>query len=285
MLERCDGPACRLRAEALELGVMPTVACLGRCDAPVAAVAAGRPLTLVRRGVVEPVTTLPPPRGPIEPLLLRDAGFADQPTLAAARRRGGWRELTPVDHLTARALVAVVELPPARGVGAFAGRVLGERDPHALLQGAVVHARAVGDRVPALRVPPEWSAARDALDRAAVEARDAGLIGEVAFDGDLDCVRAAAIACSARVGADWWRAHATRLCAVSGDALRPGVYELSPDATIADAVAAAGGVVDGVRTASRGTFIADGGLERDGTRAAPAGLVLLHGGRDPDRVR
>jgi hypothetical protein len=78
----------------------------------------------------------------------------------------------------------------------------------------------------------------------------------------------------------WWPAHLTRLCAISGDVARPGVYELSVRATVGHAVGAAGGVIDGVRTAILGQAIGDGAwLNRD-SRGLPTGLIAFHRGRD-----
>jgi hypothetical protein len=74
--------------------------------------------------------------------------------------------------------------------------------------------------------------------------------------------------------------HATRLCAVSGDVLRPGVYELLAIATVADAVAAAGGAVDGLLVATVGGYLADGEWGGDLARAIPTALVVLHQRRD-----
>jgi SLBB domain/Respiratory-chain NADH dehydrogenase 51 Kd subunit len=100
-------------------------------------------------------------------------------------------------------------------------------------------------------------------------------------------VRVAAIATQAPPGEDgfglayhWWSQHAPSLCAVSGDVLRPGVYELPLDATVADALAAAGGVIDGVRVAPLGAYLADGVLARDAARPLPTALVVFHSARD-----
>jgi len=86
---------------------------------------------------------------------------------------------------------------------------------------------------------------------------------------------------AAQHGVDWLERHATILCALSGDVLRPGLYELGSGATIAEALAAAGGVVDGVRVATAGTLVADGTATTDLAAPAPAALIALHAARDP----
>src|SRR5437660_5736024 len=140
MFQRCIGPACRLRAGDLGLGPPDGegVECLGRCDAPVAAQAHGRALTIVRRGTVEPSLPPPLPRQPAVAVLLRDAGFADQRTLEAARRRGAWRAAAMLGPTAARDLVALVPGRADAAAHGFAGRVLCERDPHLVLEGAAV---------------------------------------------------------------------------------------------------------------------------------------------------
>ena len=143
-LLRCDGPACRLRARdcGLAAGDGEAGGCLGRCDAPVAAVAGGRALTIVARGRIEPWTAPPVRPQPGAPVLLRDAGFSDQPTLAAARRRGAYASLVTLDAARAAELVAAIGPPGYAGAGAFAARVLCERDPHLLVEGLAIRARA-----------------------------------------------------------------------------------------------------------------------------------------------
>jgi hypothetical protein len=295
-IERCDGPACRLRARDLGLlaGVGRLVACLGRCDVPVAAVAGGRALTIRARGRIEPATVTPLPPQTGAPVLLRDAALADQPTLAAARRRGAWRALATLAPASARESVARLgPLPGAaqsaegaqsaqsQQTGGFGGRVLCERDPHLVLQGAAVVAR--GDATPhlAVRVPAAWSVARAAVERAAADARAADLIGDLALDRGVEPVAAARLARAAELGADWYDRHPTRLCAVSGDVLRPGLYELPADARAADAIAAAGGAVAGLLVAAVGYVLCDGETTTDTSRPAPAALVVFHAGREP----
>jgi SLBB domain-containing protein len=244
MVQRCDAGACRLRARDLGLGDADgaPAACLLRCDGPVAAERGGRALIIIARGRVEPWSAPPLPSQPAAPVLLRDAGFADQPLEAAARRRGAYLALDKLTATAARELVAAVTGSGWRGVGAFAERVLRDRDPHLVREGEAIAERA-GARV--------------------------------------DAVTAARLVRAAQHGVGWLERHATILCAVSGDVLRPGLYELGAGATIAEALAAAGGVVAGIRVATAGTLVADGEATTDVAAPAPATLVALHAGRDP----
>jgi hypothetical protein len=318
MLQLCDGPACRLRARDLGVDDGDKVGCLGRCDAPVAATAAGRALTLWRRGgAPEPLAAPGAQRGPDEPVLLRDLFWPDQAQLAAARRRGAWRALAAAASGGARALASLLAAPAVAPCvlvdaapttpGDFGARPLCERDPHLVLEGACLAACAVGAARAIVRVRAGWDDATAALATAAAAARAAALDGGVAIDvgGALAAPDGAwriAVADAARLarataiatrdgdgapdddgvarGRAWWSAHATRLCALSGDVHRPGVYELPAAATVADALAAAGGVVDGARVAAFGAALADGAVVTDVAGAAPAALVVLNARRD-----
>jgi NADH:ubiquinone oxidoreductase subunit F (NADH-binding) len=154
------------------------------------------------------------------------------------------------------------------GAGAFAARVLGERDPHLVLEGLAILARATGatPRVPAV------------LGDAAAEAREH--LGAFTVADGADVVRAARLVRAAALGEAWTR-HGTTLCAVAGDVLRPGLYELSDGATIAEALAAAGSVVDGVRVSTASVVSADGVATTDLAAPAPVALVAYHARRDP----
>ncbi len=244
MLQVCAGVTCRLRARDLGVGDEggAATACLGRCDTPVAVLQRERAMTLVDRGRLAPWSAPPLPRQPAAPVLLRDAGFADQPLEAVARRRGAYATLDKLTDTSARELLAAVGAPPWRGAGAFAERVLRERDPHLVAEGEAIAARA-GARV--------------------------------------DAVTAARLVRAAQHGAGWLARHGTVLCAVSGDVLRPGLYELGDGATVTEALAAAGGVVDGVRVSTAALVVADGAATTDLTMPAPASLVALHARRDP----
>jgi hypothetical protein len=186
---------------------------------------------------------LPPQPG--APVLLRDAGFADQPTEPAARRRGAYAALDKLSATAARELVAAVVRPRWSGPGAFAARVLEERDPHLVREGRAIVERA-GKRADA-----------------------------------VDAVDAARLVRAAQCGGEWLDRHATILCAVAGDVLRPGLYELLDGATIAEALAAAGGAVDGVRVSTASAFLADGVAITDARAPAPVALVAYHARRDP----
>jgi len=241
-IDWCDGPACRLRSGDLGLPAgnrAEGVACLGRCETPVAGQRQGRALVLVN-GRIEPWTPPSLPRQPAVPVLLRDAGFADQPIDAVARRRGAYAATDKLTANAARELVAHVVRPTWAGPGAFAARVLEERDPHLVHEGHAVAERA-GARV--------------------------------------DAVNAARLVRAAQLGVDWLDRHATLLCAISGDVLRPGLYELADGATIADALAAAGGVVDGMRVSTASSVLADGAATQDLAAPAPVALVAYHAGR------
>ena len=244
MLQRCDAGACGLRARDLGLRAVDgaPVACLGRCDTPVAAVRDGRALTIFARGRVEPWVAPALPRQPAAAVLLRDAGFADQPLEAAARRRGAYLALEKLSATAAAELVAVVTRRPWSGAGGFAERVLRDRDPHLVREGEAIAERA---------------------------------------GSPVDAVTAARLVRAAQHGAGWLARHATRLCAVSGDVLRPGLYELGEGATIAEALAAAGGVVDGVRVSTASAVLADGAPTTDLSAPAPSALVARHAARDP----
>ena len=276
---RCDGPACRLRAGDCGLGARDGEAtgCLGRCDVPVAAEEAGRALTIVARWRLEPYQAPALPAQPGAPVILRDAGFRDQADFAAARRRGAYGALAKLEVARAAELAASVGERAPACAGDFAARVLCERDPHLVLEGLAIVARGRGTplRVPAL-LADAAAAAREHLGAFDVHPGafdvDPGAfdVHPGAFDaGDgAELVQAARVARSAGLGG----AHDTILCAVSGDVLRPGLYELLAGATVAEAIAAAGGVVAGL-------LVAPPSPAHDLAAPAPRALVVTHAGR------
>src|SRR5690606_14497598 len=77
----------------------------------------------------------------------------------------------------------------------------------------------------------------------------AGLFGQPTLINNVETL-AATVAIAVR-GAAWWKDQGVRGCAglkfisVSGDVVRPGVYELAMGTTIAELIALAGGVPGG----------------------------------------
>ncbi len=241
-----------------------------------------------------------------EPHIVEDEHLRGATALASLLAQPRPSSLVLVDALTTSA-------------GEFATRPLCERDPHVVVEGACLAALAVGAPRAIVRVRAGWPEAERALAAAIAAARAAGLLAgvdvAVAVVGDVDApdaddaaaaddsdddaawilpaaraaalVRVAAVATQPLPGEDgfalayhWWSLHAPSLCAVSGDVLRPGVYELPLDATVADALAAAGGVIDGVRVAALGGYLADGVCARDAARPLPTALVVFNARRD-----
>ncbi len=217
--EYCDGPACRLHLEkggeaqlAATLGgraeAMP---CPGRCDRPVA----------VRRGAdfLEGATrvSLPPPTAAASPaaagpVILRNAPFADQEDLDGALGRGAYSELVkrrePEEvikilengglagrggagfpaHIKWRAVRDAPGSPKYVVVNAdegepatFKDRVLLEHDPHLLLEGTAIAARAVGAETVFIYLRFEYPEALAILDRSIRLAIKANLLGGLKF--------------------------------------------------------------------------------------------------------
>jgi NADH:ubiquinone oxidoreductase subunit F (NADH-binding) len=244
---------------------------------------------------------------------VRRAEAADARAAQLAEATRGQRLLAALAELAAAppsATCVVIDGAPARP-GDFRVRPLLERDPHLVLEGACLAARAAGAAVVRVHVREGWSAAAAALTAAAAAAsaaeRVAGITlavvtgaplpaaGDFTLDAEAAArlVRLVAVAVApdvARASDGLARArafaaaHATRLCAISGDVHRPGVYELRADATVADALAAAGGVVDGMRVARLGATLADGALVHDAQAPVPGILVVAHAGRDGARL-
>ncbi|HEX9794301.1 MAG TPA: NADH-quinone oxidoreductase subunit NuoF [Planctomycetota bacterium] len=69
--------------------------------------------------------------------------------------------------------------------GTFKDRLLMERDPHLVVEGAALAAYAIGARCVYVYVRGEYRHARACMDRAIAEARAAGLLGERIFGGEF----------------------------------------------------------------------------------------------------
>jgi NADH:ubiquinone oxidoreductase subunit F (NADH-binding)/(2Fe-2S) ferredoxin len=70
--------------------------------------------------------------------------------------------------------------------GAFMDRSLMEGDPHAIIEGMLIGARAIGAQEGALYVRGEYPLAIEHLKQAISQARDAGLLGRRIMDTDFD---------------------------------------------------------------------------------------------------
>ena len=138
---------------------------------------------------------------------------------------------------------------------------------------------AEGEAIAARAAAAASEGAAAASEGAAAASEGAAAASEGA--AAVDAVTAARLVRAAQAGLDWLAAHSTVLCAVSGDVLRPGLYELPAGASIAEALAAAGGVIDGVRVSTASAVVADGAPTTDLAAPAPAALVAHHARRDP----
>ena len=112
------------------------------------------------------------------------------------------------------------------------------------------------------------AAAREQLGEYAIVEPAGAPGGDEATVDTAALVQAAFVARAAGLAA----AHETILCAVSGDVLRPGLYELLAGAPVAAAIAAAGGVIHGLRVAQPHASL-------DLAAPAPPALVVRHAGR------
>jgi len=203
----CDGPACRMRRQdgAAQPEGRPAP-CTGRCDTPIAGLLPDRSVT-------------PDPSPPFrdsgeEPILLAHAHHTDQPSLAAARRRGAYRAWEAARGRPPEEIVAAVAASGLCGRGGagfpagakwqavraaagapryvvanadegepvtFKDRPILERDPHLLLEGMRIAAHAVGASIGIVYLRYEYPEAEGILNRAVAEARAAGILGP-AFD-------------------------------------------------------------------------------------------------------
>jgi NADH:ubiquinone oxidoreductase subunit F (NADH-binding) len=197
----CQGTACfaaRQRVDrwsAVEASI-PAVYCLGRCYAA--------PVTAANR--VEPAVTVAAPASVVLERVVARVG----PDLAAYAAHGGYEAL---EHVAARSPAAIVDELERSGLrgrggagfptgrkwravlerpsavkhvvcnadegdpGAYIDRVILERDPHCVLEGMAIAARAVEATRGWVYVRKEYPAAAAAIRRAVDEARLAGILG------------------------------------------------------------------------------------------------------------
>jgi len=216
--EICNGPACRLALgpggdaalrAALGEDTSP-MACPGRCDRPVAVRLGGKFLEGAARGGVDPNAFAS--LRTIGPVLLRNCGHPDQTSLPGAVARGAYSLLKnnlPSDVILAeleasglagrggagfpaaakwRAVLAAAGSPKYVVVnadegepGTFKDRVILEHDPHLLLEGVAIAARAVGSTTAIIYLRYEYPEAKRILEQAVDEAGHSGMFGDLKF--------------------------------------------------------------------------------------------------------
>ncbi len=213
----CDGPICKLRGcDALlaEIDGATPMPCAGRCDEPVPVIQGDRYLVGVPgEGLREAPTPLPPPNpGGLEECCFAHIRKPDRATLAGYRATGGYEALTralneqtPAEVLdvvdtsglagrggagfpTGRKWRAVAEAPggPKTIVcnadegepGCFKDRVLMDYDPHAVIEGMAIAARATGATRGFIYLRYEYPHTQAILERAIEEAQEANLLGD-----------------------------------------------------------------------------------------------------------
>lgn len=195
----CQGTACfvarQSRGEAQPNGD-PRVYCLGRCfEAPATGLLGARPRIEVHAR---------------EPVVLARLATGGAPTLEAYRATGGYRALEKALTHPPEAILDAIDHSGLRGrggagfptgrkwraaarqtatpkylvanadegdAGAYIDRFLLEDDPHAVIEGLLLAAYAIGASHGWIYLRHEYPAAQIVLERALAEARAAGLLG------------------------------------------------------------------------------------------------------------
>jgi NADH-quinone oxidoreductase subunit F len=150
------------------------------------------------------------PKGPGEPILLRNVWKPDSTTLASYRAGGGYAELARILRLPPEEIIETVKRSGLRGrggagfptgtkwsflpkddprprylcvnadegePGTFKDRLLIERDPHQLIEGIVISAHAIRARTAYVYIRGEFHEGARILETALQEARAARLVG------------------------------------------------------------------------------------------------------------
>ena len=214
----CDGPVCRLRdAENLleELGEGATaMPCPGRCDEPVAVLRGDEVLLGLSADELENAPSPLPAANPggLDECVFGSIRKPGRATLAGYRETGGYEalrkaalEMSPeklVDEIsdsglagrggagfpTGRKWKAVAEAPgkPKTIVcnadegepGCFKDRAIMDHDPHAVIEGMALAARATGATRGFIYLRYEYPGTFAILERAIAEAEEGGLLGD-----------------------------------------------------------------------------------------------------------
>ena len=221
----CDGPICKLKGcdqliDELEHAVpMP---CAGRCDDPIPVLVGGRYLHAVPgQGLQETPAPLPP-KNPSQNQECCFSGIREpgRATLAGYREGGGYDGLTKaVKEMSAEGILGEVDQSGLAGrggagfptgrkwravfeaegspktivcnadegePGCVKDRALMDYDPHAVLEGMAIAARATGAVRGFIYLRYEYPHTQPILERTIAEARDAGFLGQGILGADFD---------------------------------------------------------------------------------------------------
>ncbi|MEX1367288.1 MAG: NADH-ubiquinone oxidoreductase-F iron-sulfur binding region domain-containing protein [Nannocystaceae bacterium] len=211
----CDGPVCKRRGTQALLDGLPNATpmpCAGRCDGPIPVLQGDRLLVgTTADSLREDPSPLPPPYpGTQGECVFADIRRPGRATLAGYRSTGGYEALLAardsmrpaevIEHITASGLAgrggagfptgrkwrAVADAPGApKSIvcnadegepGCFKDRALMDHDPHALIEGMAIAARATGATRGFIYLRYEYPQTMAVLERAIAEASDAGLL-------------------------------------------------------------------------------------------------------------
>ena len=122
--------------------------------------------------------------------------------LSGLRGRGGGGFPTGIKWATARQAAVHRGVDPVvvcnadeGDPGAFMDRSIIESDPHSVIEGMIIGARAIGAKLGFVYIRHEYPIARERLHKAIAQARDFGLLGRsilhTAFDFDIEVVQGA----------------------------------------------------------------------------------------------
>jgi NADH-quinone oxidoreductase subunit F len=155
-----------------------------------------------------------------EPLQLKRVHLENSHTLKVYQENGGYKSLKKALEMTSDEIINEVKASALRGrggagfptgmkwsfvprdspkpkyvvcnadesePGTFKDRYLMERDPHALIEGMLIAARALGAKTCYIYTRGEYKYLIDIMDAAIDEARAAGLVGKNILDSDFSC--------------------------------------------------------------------------------------------------
>ena len=192
----CSGTACFV-AGATCIPEGSRLYCSGRCfEAPAQGISSNRPAATVasREGIVlgriarnSPATLdaydADQPSALRQALAIQPTQLLDEIEASGLRGRGGaayptGKKWSAVAKAATRDVKYVIANADEGDPGAYVDRFIMELDPHALIEGMTIAARAIGARHGWIYLRNEYPLARPALERAIEESRRAGRLGE-----------------------------------------------------------------------------------------------------------